>query len=176
MPKDTYIALLRAVNVGGTGKLPMTELKAMCEALGFTHVKTYIASGNVIFKSNLKRTETQDRLEASLCLYAGKPVQVYLRTTEEMQAILLANPYLETPPNKTAVLFLNEAPDPSSLLELKGRKHEEIACGMRELYIYYADGMADTKLALPHAARGSARNINTVTKLIELAQQIASTK
>ena len=46
-----FIALLRAVNVGGTGKLPMTELKAMCEALGFTGVRTYIASGNVVFTS-----------------------------------------------------------------------------------------------------------------------------
>ncbi|HEY0489493.1 MAG TPA: DUF1697 domain-containing protein, partial [Telluria sp.] len=49
----TFIALLRAVNVGGTGKLPMTELKAMCEAAGFTNVRTYIASGNVVFDSAL---------------------------------------------------------------------------------------------------------------------------
>ena len=52
-----YVALLRAVNVGGTGKLPMTELKAMCEALGFTGVRTFIASGNVVFAS--PRTEAQ---------------------------------------------------------------------------------------------------------------------
>ena len=48
----TYIALLRAVNVGGTGKLPMTEFKAMCEAAGFEQVRTYIASGNVVFKAS----------------------------------------------------------------------------------------------------------------------------
>jgi uncharacterized protein (DUF1697 family) len=48
-----YIALLRAVNVGGTGKLPMAELRSMCESVGFTNVRTYIASGNVVFDSKL---------------------------------------------------------------------------------------------------------------------------
>ncbi|QWT19828.1 DUF1697 domain-containing protein [Bacillus sp. NP157] len=61
-----FIALLRAVNVGGTGKLPMAELKAMCEAEGFLAVKTYIASGNVVFTSTLKEKAVKAALEARL--------------------------------------------------------------------------------------------------------------
>lgn len=69
---NTYIALLRAVNVGGTGKLPMSDLKSLCESLGFTKVTTYIASGNVVFNSPYSASETGELLEASLHKYAGK--------------------------------------------------------------------------------------------------------
>jgi uncharacterized protein (DUF1697 family) len=63
---SSYIALLRAVNVGGTGKLPMTELKTMCERAGFTQVKTYIASGNVVFQSKLSEAKVKLALDAAL--------------------------------------------------------------------------------------------------------------
>ena len=69
-----YIALLRAVNVGGTGKLPMADLKAMCEAEGFERVQTYIASGNVMFEAAGTEQEVQVALAQRLNLYAGKPV------------------------------------------------------------------------------------------------------
>ena len=69
-----YVALLRAVNVGGTGKLPMTELRAMCEAAGFANVRTYIASGNVVFDAGLAEAAVKVRLEAALADYAGKAV------------------------------------------------------------------------------------------------------
>ena len=61
-----FVALLRAVNVGGTGKLPMSELKEMCEALGFAGVRTYIASGNVVFESRKSEAAVKKALEASL--------------------------------------------------------------------------------------------------------------
>ena len=89
----TYIALLRAVNVGGTGKLPMTELKAMCEAAGFANVRTYIASGNVVFDSALTENAVLKKLAASLEEYAGKPVGVVVRTGPEMAAVLKGNPF-----------------------------------------------------------------------------------
>jgi uncharacterized protein (DUF1697 family) len=69
----SYVALLRAVNVGGTGKLPMTELRAMCEGCGFKDVRTYIASRNVVFKANLDEAAVQAELEPALQSYAGKP-------------------------------------------------------------------------------------------------------
>ena len=76
---NAYIALLRAVNVGGTGKLPMTELKAMCETAGFKSVRTYIASGNVVFASTKSESQVKVALEAALAKYAGKPVGVMVR-------------------------------------------------------------------------------------------------
>ena len=74
MPR--YVALLRAVNVGGTGKLPMTELTAMCLDAGFADVQTYIASGNVVFSSKLGAAKVKAALEQRLHAYAGKPVGV----------------------------------------------------------------------------------------------------
>ena len=75
-----YIALLRAVNVGGTGKLPMAELKAMCEDASLKTVRTYIASGNVVFESSLSENGVKQQLERRLLAYAGKPVSVMVRT------------------------------------------------------------------------------------------------
>jgi len=89
----SYTALLRAVNVGGTGKLPMSELKAMCEAAGFAKVRTYIASGNVVFESKLSEKSVKAKLEKSLEAYAGKPVGVLVRSGAEMAAVLDANPF-----------------------------------------------------------------------------------
>ncbi|HEY0794239.1 MAG TPA: DUF1697 domain-containing protein, partial [Acidisarcina sp.] len=73
---NAYIALLRAVNVGGTGKLPMTELQSISEQLGFTNVRTYIASGNVVFQSKLPEAKVKAALKKRMATYAGKPVDV----------------------------------------------------------------------------------------------------
>ena len=62
VPMVSFVALLRAVNVGGTGKLPMSNLKAMCEAIGFQTVRTYIASGNVVFRSAWSELEVKTAL------------------------------------------------------------------------------------------------------------------
>ena len=72
----TYIALLRAVNVGGTGKLPMSELVAMCEACGFARVRTYIANGNVVFDFKGGASHVKALLASRLAAYAGKPVDL----------------------------------------------------------------------------------------------------
>jgi uncharacterized protein (DUF1697 family) len=69
----SFVALLRAVNVGGTGKLPMSELKDICEKLGFESVRTYIASGNVVFTSRKSEAAIKVALEKRLQTYAGKP-------------------------------------------------------------------------------------------------------
>ncbi|WP_308910793.1 DUF1697 domain-containing protein [Pseudokordiimonas caeni] len=166
---QTYIALLRAVNVGGTGKLPMAELKAMCEEIGFRDVKTYIASGNVLFKSPLAEPEVRQALEARLLAYAGKPVGVITRKPDEMAAALAANPFPDAAPNRTLVTFLNEAPPADTLTRVRHQLDEQIVLGEREIYIFYGDGMAASKLQVPAANNGTSRNINTVTKLISLA-------
>jgi len=164
-----YIVLLRAVNVGGTGKLPMTELKDMCEAAGFSKVRTYIASGNVVLESSLPAAKVKSLLEARLKSYAGKPVGVIVRTAEEAAAVLKDNPFPRMPPNRTVAIFL-DAPPPSDLVaSAKGRKDEEIRPGIREIYVYYPGGQGDSKLRMPAAAAGTARNMNTIAKLAEMA-------
>ena len=165
----SYVALLRAVNVGGTGKLPMTELRAMCEGCGFKDVRTYIASGNVVFEADPDEAAVQAKLEAALQAYAGKPVGVAIRTGPEMAAVLAANPFGEAAPNRTVAIFLKTPPPTDLLDKVTGQAREEIAIGVREVYVHYPDGQADTKLKIPAASSGTARNMNTVAKLAELA-------
>jgi uncharacterized protein (DUF1697 family) len=165
----SYIALLRAVNVGGTGKLPMTELKAMCERAGFTSVRTYIASGNVVFDSRLSEAKVQAALEAQMLAYAGKPVRVLVRSATELAAVLAANPFPALAPNRTVAIFLDTAPPADTAATATGQGSEQIVLGKREIYVHYGDGMADSKLKLRAAAQGTARNINTIAKLVAMS-------
>jgi len=167
-----YIALLRAVNVGGTGKLPMRELKSMCEGLGFESVKTYIASGNVIFKSANSLSIIKSALEQKLEEYAGKPVGVMVRSPANMKSVLDANPFPDAEPSKATVLFLDRKAKKADITDVSGVKNEELSIGVKELYVHYPDGMGTTKLKIPAAKSGTARNINTLRKLILMADGI----
>ena len=166
---QAFIALLRAVNVGGTGKLPMTELKTMCEAAGFKAVRTYIASGNVVFQSNKSEAQVKAVLEVGLAAYFGKPVGVIVRTAAEMAAVLAENPFPKMPGNCTVACFLDGPPPADTMKNATGRIREELRMGKREVYIYYPDNMGESKLKFPAAKVGTARNMNTVAKLAEMA-------
>jgi uncharacterized protein (DUF1697 family) len=164
-----YVALLRAVNVGGTGKLPMADLKAMCTALGFTQVQTYIASGNVLFHSEASAAQVKQALEEKLLAYAGKPVGVIVRSAQQMAAVLANNPFKDQAGNRVVAIFLDTAPIADALTNLKGQKDELLILGEREIYVHYGEGMAHSKLQIPAAKTGTARNMNTVAKLVVLA-------
>jgi uncharacterized protein (DUF1697 family) len=165
-----FVALLRAVNVGGTGNLPMGELKAMCEAAGFTGVRTYIASGNVVFESGLDEAEVKRVLEKALQAYAGKPVGVLVRTGAEMAQVLADNPFSDGPGNRVLATFL-DGPPPGDALEkaVHQAPGEKTALGKREIYVWYDEGMGQSKLRIPAAKMGTARNLNTVAKLAQMA-------
>ncbi len=164
-----YVALLRAVNVGGTGKLPMAELTAMCEAAGFAQVRTYIASGNVVFTSALSEAEVRETLETRLAAYAGKPVGVLVRTAAEMADTLARNPFADQPGNRVTAIFV-DGPIPADAAEhARNVREEQIRVGRRELFVFYGDGMADSRLIIPAAQAGTARNMNTVAKLAGMA-------
>jgi uncharacterized protein (DUF1697 family) len=167
-----FVALLRAVNVGGTGKLPMQKLQTICAMLGFTQVRTYIASGNVVFQSKLPEAKVKAALEKSLAAYAGKPVGVMVRNAREMAAVAAANPFPDAAPNRTVAIFLDEAPPADTLKLVTGQKDEEVRLGVREIYIHYGEGMASSKLKVPTAKKGTARNMNTVAKLAEMAANL----
>jgi len=168
-----FVALLRAVNVGGTGKLPMSELAAMCEAAGFAKVKTYIASGNVVFVSALAETKVKAELEKRLADYAGRPVGVAVRTAQEMAQVLDGNPFPDAAGNRAVVIFLDAAPPKDGADKATGRAHdEEIGLGRREIYVRYGDaGQGNSKLRIPAAKAGTARNMNTVAKLTAMASK-----
>lgn len=167
----SYIVLLRAVNVGGTGKLPMADLQSMCREAGFKNVRTYIASGNVVFQSKSTARKVKSELESRLLAYAGKAVGVIVRTASEMADVLAGNPFPNAAPNHTVAIFLDEPPPPDTLEHAVGARVEEMRLGAREIYVHYGAGMGMSKLRIPAAKAGTARNINTIAKLVEMAAE-----
>src|SRR6187399_408069 len=89
---QTYIALLRGINVSGHKKIKMPDLKAMFEALGFTNVHTYIQSGNVVFESK-SATGLESKISAKILEQFGFEVSVICRTAKEMEQVITRNPY-----------------------------------------------------------------------------------
>ena len=167
MPR--YVALLRAVNVGGTGALPMAKLKSMCLDAGFTRVETYIASGNVVFDSKAGAKRVKAELESRLHAHAKKPVGVVVRTAAEMAAVLEANPFRGTEPKYIYAVFLDAPPPRDALDHAVGVDGEQMALGKREIFIHYGNGMGRSRLRIPAAKSGTARNMNTVARLAEVA-------
>ncbi|MGO4122859.1 DUF1697 domain-containing protein [Inquilinus sp. YAF38] len=165
----SFVILLRAVNVGGTGKLPMSDLKALCQKAGLADIRTYIASGNVVCRSDWTEAKVKPAVEAALAAYAGKPVGVLVRSAAEMAQVLAANPFPDAAPNRTVAIFLDAPPPADALDKATGVQGEEMQLGKREIYVHYGDGMARSKLAIPAAKAGTARNMNTVAKLAEMA-------
>jgi uncharacterized protein (DUF1697 family) len=166
------IALLRAVNVGGTGTLPMAELKALCEDIGFTDVKTYIQSGNVLFRSDKTQATVQARLEEALAHKMGKSPGVILRNRQALEAVAEGSPFPHAKPNYLLVTFLAEAAPADALDKLVAPDGEEVHVAGKEIYIHYPDGSGRSKLKLPVLKLGTARNLNTVRKLAEMAREM----
>lgn len=166
-----YVALLHAVNVGGTGKLLMTDLAAICRDAGFARVETYIASGNVVFDSGASARRVKAELEARLEKHARKPIAVLVRTLSEMRAVLDANPFPEAEARLTYAIFLDGPPPPDTLRRVTGQKNEVVRLGKREIFVHYPDGMGRSKLKIAAAEAGTARNMNTVAKLVEIASK-----
>lgn len=171
---SVFIALLRAVNVGGTGKLAMRDLVALCEKAGFGSVRTYIQSGNVVFTSTQSEAQIRATLERAVSEEVGKPVGVLLRRRDELARVLADNPFPTAPPNRVIVYFLPEAPAADVLGTAKGATTEQLVLRGRELYIHYPDGQATSRLRLPLFDEGTGRNLNTVAKLMALADAGAS--
>ena len=160
-----YVAFLRAINVGGTVKLPMDHPRAMCVDAGFVSPRTYIASGNVVFASDRSEQEIRKALEQRLEDYTGKAVGVIVRSDVEIAGIVRRNPFADRPSNRVMALF-SDAPLPADPLQgAGGVAGEQVRLGDREYFIFYPNGQADTRLRLPSMASGTARNMNTVAKI-----------
>jgi uncharacterized protein (DUF1697 family) len=164
-----YVALLRAVNVGGTGKLPMADLRALCVDAGFTGVATYIASGNVVFDSALAAAKVKAELEGRLRVYAGRPVGVCVRSASELAAVLAGNPFPHAKPSFAFAIFLDLPPANDALDDVAGVVDEEARLGQREIYVHYPSGMGRSKLKIPAVRLGTARNMKTIAKLAAMA-------
>ncbi|HYC62898.1 MAG TPA: DUF1697 domain-containing protein [Thermoanaerobaculia bacterium] len=172
----TFIALIRGINVGGHKKLKMADVKVMCEQLGLADVRTHLQSGNVVFRTS--RTD-RAKLAAELENAFGVEARVILRSAAELRKSIDANPMLaqaQNGPSHFIVMFLDGKPAAKAMQALRDAYSgpEEMQLHGAELYIHYGDDMGRSKLTNALIERklgvaGTARNWNTVTKLMEMA-------
>jgi uncharacterized protein (DUF1697 family) len=168
-----YVALLRGVNLIGKSTLRMAHLKAIAEELGLDRPRTFIASGNLLFASDEPEEKLRRMLQEGLQAHMGKDVRVMLRTADEMEAVQ-ANPFPDAPGNRVQAFFMNEPP-PANLLEgVRNRADDErVASGTREVFVAYGEsGIGRSRLRILAAEAGTARNMNTVARLAELAKEM----
>jgi uncharacterized protein (DUF1697 family) len=169
-----YVALLRGVNLVGKSTLKMGDLRAIAEELKLEKARTYIASGNLLFVSDKPEEKLREMLEDRLQAHMGKQVSVMLRTAKEMAAVVKANPFADGAGNQVQAFFMNEKP-PKDLLETVRNQadDERIAAGKREVYVAYGEkGIGRSRMRIPSAEAGTARNMNTVARLAELAKEM----
>ena len=162
-----YVALLRAVNVGRR-KLIMSDLKAIGDELGLGAARTFIASGNLLFTSSKSEAKLREALEQRLGKHMGADVPVMVRTAEEMAEAIAANPFADEPGNRVYAIFLNDRPAAEAIAGARNVADERMALGAREIYVHYPTGMGQSKLAIPAADKGTARNMNSVAKMAAL--------
>jgi uncharacterized protein (DUF1697 family) len=170
-----YVALLRGVNLLGVSVMKMSDLKAIAEELGLGSPRTYIASGNLLFASDGGEEELRVLLERRLTAHMGRAVRAMLRTAAEMEAVVAANPFTDQPGNSVQAFFMNEPPPADLLATVRNQADDErIACGKREVFVAYGiKGIGKSRLRIPAAESGTARNMNTVAKLAELARELS---
>jgi len=129
-----YVALLRGVNLVGKSTLKMADLKAIADDLGLEGARTYIASGNLVFASDKPEEKLRLMLEKDLQKHMGKEVRVMLRTADEMEAVVKANPFADQAGNSVQAFFMNEPPPRDLLSTVRNKADDErIATGSREV-------------------------------------------
>ncbi len=170
------IVLIRAVNVGGGGKLPMAEWREMAESLGATEVATYIASGNMLCTPPGDPEAFDREMARAIEDRYGFFREIISRSRDEAIAALDAHPFEVIEPKYSYVSFLNDSPTPEAIAKARtfatGDDRWEVIG--REMHIRYTNGagrpqMKDASIGRALGVAATARNLNTVRKLIDLA-------
>ena len=176
MPR--YVALLRGVNLGPRNRVPMAELRAALEDLGYEDVRTLLQSGNVGVSSGKSAKAVREELEAAIAERFGVETVVVLRTRKELEALVAAKPLgdVADDPKRLQVWFLTGKPKAAAVkaLEAADVAPEAIAVSGKEIHVWHAGGIqrSPASKAIERAelgATGTARNWNTVEKLLDLA-------
>lgn len=182
-----FISMLRGVNLGPHNRIKMDALRAMYESLKLEGPRTHVQSGNVIFRTNEKNSaKLSSRIQDAIQKNFRFRPEVILRTTDELRSAIAATPFAarrNLEPGKILVTFLADHPSKDAqakLATLKPHK-EELHLKGRELYIYFPDGAGRSKLPWSSLAEllnvtGTARNWNSVTAMLEIAEEIEAEK
>lgn len=179
---ETRLALLRGINVGGNKKIPMAELRALVDGLGWQHVTTYIASGNVVYASAATTVEDEAALEAATASHFGFGVDVIVRPAERWYELAAGGPFADAERDRAKFLHLgmSKAPpldDAADRLAKYVAEEESVALIEDGIWLDFANGAGRTRLtpAVLDRCLGStvtARNWRTVQKLAELLREV----
>lgn len=173
--------MLRGVNLGSHNRIQMAPLRELYESLGLRDAKTYVQSGNVVFRTQERNlTGLARRIEEAIDRKFGFRPAVILRTTSDLKGVIARNPFAkrrDIHPGKLLVTFLAAEPSPEArdaVLAIK-TDPEELRVDGRELYIYFPDGQGRSKLSWVRIEKmlqvpGTGRNWNSVTKLLAMAE------
>lgn len=182
---NTHIGLLRGINVGGHHKIPMAGLRSLCESLGWSDVRTYIQSGNLVFRSPDEPWRLESELECAVAKQFGFEVPVIVRPAARWKKILEGNPFTEASrlePQRVMVGVAKAAPAAGAAIAVQEHAaHEErIRLVDNALWIHFPLGSGRSKItpALLDRLAGSPvtlRNWRTAMKLRELSREIAFT-
>ncbi|MGN6486098.1 MAG: DUF1697 domain-containing protein, partial [Thermomicrobiales bacterium] len=172
------IVLLRAVNVGGTAKVPMADLRALLAERGYGDVATYIQSGDIVATVSDARDEgtLAADIEAAIAERMGVRTRAIVRTREEVEAALAACPYRDHAPKLAHIVFFDREPDPDGVAMMQERDFGDDAWEIagRDMFVRYGENIHTSKLsnaAIERALKvtSTARNLTTVRKLIDMA-------
>lgn len=176
MTAHTQVALLRGVNVGRSRRVEMARLRALLADLGYQDVRTHLNSGNAVFRAGTPPEQTGRAIAAGIAEHLGLDVPVLVRTADELAAVVAANPLrdIATDPARYLVVFLPDAPEPAVLADLDPGAFapEAFRLDGREVYLWCPNGVHRAVLPAELESRGlvgTARNWNTVTRLLDLA-------
>jgi uncharacterized protein (DUF1697 family) len=172
----TFIALLRGINVGGHRKVPMAALRDCLSQTGLDDVRTYVQSGNIVFRSGADARSLIVLLAEAIEARFGFPVAVFVRTAAEWEEIMAANPFPDfTPASNLVVIVTDEPPAPDAMAALReaAAPGEEAQAAGGAIFLKLPDGQARSKLAEQASRvfkdRGTARNWRTMSALRDLA-------
>lgn len=174
-----YVALLRGINVGGNRILPMKDLKALFEKLGYTEVSTYIQSGNVVFGASAALAKgIASAVDKAIQAKFGFSVPIVVRSAAEMEAIAKGNPYLKSAPAESLhVAFLAQRPTAAlaKALTNPGVDGEKFELKGSEIYLMFPKGLAKTKVTNAYfdsklQTISTVRNWRTTLALLEMAK------
>lgn len=148
----------------------MSDLRAIGEACGFDEVRTFIASGNLLFRSAAEEGDVRGRIEGRVEDHFGRSVPVFVRSAKDMRAAANHCPFDDDKPSRVMAHFIDEAPTLAMIDEARDIAGERIALGPRLIYVSYGEGIGKTRLKLPAVKRGTARNMNSVGKMAAMLE------
>src|SRR3974390_1754261 len=184
MRKTTYVILLRAVNLGGHGKLAMADFRKLLAGLGFDNVETYIQSGNAVIDAKGTSAQVANAVETALTKLMGAPAGVVVRTHDQMERVIRENPFAAEAADGTKVHvgFLSGTAGPSArealerIVKQYPKRRDRYHLAEEHIYLHLPDGAAETKftgktLDKAVGVMGTGRNWNTVLKLHQMSKR-----